>query len=156
MNVKKTIVVDASVLLRAFPRDEEETRQVDRLLDDHADGRLVLIAPPLLKYEVANALRTAAVRQRISAFETRDALHVLLQAPVFYYNSDALVEEALNLSLRYERSAYDSVYLALAQHLRVPFFTGDRKLYQAVSGSFQWIRWIGDYDWDTLSAVSIR
>ncbi len=155
VNVEKTIVVDASVMLRAFLRDEEDTAQVDRLLDDHAEGRLVVAAPTLMRYEVANALRTAAVRQRISAHDARDALRVLLQAPVDYYDSDALLEEAFDLSLRYGRSAYDSVYLALAQHLRVPLFTGDRKLYNALSDSFAWIRWIGDYHWDNLTAPSV-
>ncbi len=153
MNVEKTIVVDASVMLRAFLRDEEDTAQVDRLLDDHADGRLVLVAPILLKCEVANALRTAAVRQRISPDDARNALRVVLAAPVLYYDSDALIEEAFDLSLRYGRSAYDSLYLALAQHLRVPLFTGDRKLYNALSDSL--IRWIGDYEWNNLPCSSL-
>jgi predicted nucleic acid-binding protein len=64
--MRKTIVIDASVLLKVYLPDEEATASVDNLMRDHQQGRLSLVAPALMRYEVANALRTAAYRRRIS------------------------------------------------------------------------------------------
>lgn len=150
----KLIVVDASVLLKTCLRDEEAVQQADELLNDAAAGQLALAAPSLLKYEVSNALRTAVMRGRMSAKDARDALHLILQAPVLYYESDYLAEQSLVLSLQHGRSAYDSVYLALAQQLGVWFFTGDRRLYNALSPQLNWLRWVGDYDWATIPTAS--
>ncbi|GBC91999.1 tRNA(fMet)-specific endonuclease VapC [bacterium HR15] len=151
----KLVVVDASVLLKSCLRDEEAVQQVDELLNDFTVGRLVLAAPFLLKYEVNNALRTAVVRGRIDAENAHAALRLLLQAPLLYYESDELAEQALTLSLRYGRSAYDSTYLALAQQLGVWCFTGDRRLYNALGTQLPWLRWVGDYDWAAIPATSL-
>lgn len=56
----KTIVADASVLLKAYLRDEADTSKVDAMLQDLVEERLIIAAPYLLRYEVSNALWAAA------------------------------------------------------------------------------------------------
>ena len=68
MSVKR-IVIDASVALKWRLRDEEATGEADALLDDFLAGNLVLLTPTLFDYEIANALRTAVIRQRLSEQE---------------------------------------------------------------------------------------
>jgi hypothetical protein len=54
------------------------------------------------------------------------------------------------LSGQYQRSAYDSAYLALAQWQSVWFVTGDKRLFNAVGYVLSWVKWLGDYQFDTI------
>lgn len=49
--------------------------------------------------------------------------------------SVAVAEQALEISMRYDRSFYDSLYLALALEEQLPLITADRKLYNALQGT---------------------
>lgn len=46
---------------------------------------------------------------------------------------------------RFDRSAYDAAYLALAQVTGQPPLTGDQRLVNAVREHLDWVQWIGDY-----------
>jgi len=151
----KAVVIDASVVLKWVFDDEESVESAVTLLKDYEAGALVLHAPELLGYEVSNALWAAVRQRRLTEQEVEEALDAIRTVSFVWHHLTAVWGASMELALRYERTFYDSVYLALAQHLRVPLFTGDRKLYNAVSDSFAWIRWIGDYHWDNLTAPSM-
>ncbi|MBW1677804.1 MAG: type II toxin-antitoxin system VapC family toxin [Deltaproteobacteria bacterium] len=58
---------------------------------------------------------------------------------------------AFQLACRYNRSAYDSAYLALAQSKGFWFLTGDKRLFNAMEQALPWVKWIGDYQFGTIS-----
>jgi predicted nucleic acid-binding protein len=70
----KRTVIDASVALKWRLRDEEATQQADALLEDFLAGKLELLTPTLFDYEIANALRVAVTRQRLSGQDAVMAL----------------------------------------------------------------------------------
>ena len=70
----KRLVIDASVALKWRLRDEEATSQADALLDDFLADKLALLTPTLFDYEIANALRVAVSRQRLSEPDAAAAL----------------------------------------------------------------------------------
>lgn len=146
----KTIVADASVLLKAYLRDETDTSSVDAMLQDLAEGRLTIAVPYLLRYEVSNALWAAARQGRISTLDALIAQSEFLKIDLSYYEREDLLIDALTLAQQYDRSVYDSAYLALAQHLGVWCFTGDRRLYNALYPRLSFIRWVGDYNWEEI------
>ncbi|MCX7993118.1 MAG: type II toxin-antitoxin system VapC family toxin [Fimbriimonadales bacterium] len=146
----KTVVADASVLLKAYLRDESDVSSVDAMLQDLSDGRLRIAAPSLMRYEIANALWAAARQGRIVAADAITALQAFLQIDIDYYESDDILTGALNFAQQYGRSVYDSAYVALAQRLGVWFFTGDRRLHNALSPHLGFLRWIGDYQYESL------
>jgi len=148
--IVKSAVIDASVGLKWSFGDEEAVEQARALLRDHARGSLRLFVPPLFDYEVLNALRTAVHRGRITeeqALATLSELEaILIERPPFR-DTQSLT---LRLALQYQCAVYDSAYLALAQANTTWFFTGDRKLYNAVSAQLPWVKWIGDYAFDAI------
>jgi predicted nucleic acid-binding protein len=135
------MIVDASVILSAFFPDEAQA-QAQALIRDHVMGRVELAAPALLLYEVTNAVVQARRRGRITEEQAQDVLtsfeglEIALQ-PVSW-------QQMLPLAVRYDRSAYDAAYLALAERSRQPLITGDRRLYHAVHEDLDWVQWIGD------------
>ena len=136
------MIVDASVVLSAFFPDEDQA-QAQALIREHVMGRVELSAPTLLLYEVTNAVVQARRRGRISdeqagtILTSFEGLGIALK-PVTW-------QQMLPLARRFDRSAYDSAYLALAETSRQPLITGDRRLYNAVHEHLDWVRWMGDY-----------
>ncbi len=53
-------------------------------------------------------------------------------------------QQMLPLARRFDRSAYDAAYLALAKMRVEPLITGDLRLYNAVRDTLDWVWWIGD------------
>lgn len=78
------------------------------------------------------------------------AISVLPMLNIRFHPFGEVNELALELAHRYQRSYYDSAYLALAQQLGVWCFTGDKRLYNALSRQLDWLRWIGDYRLESL------
>jgi predicted nucleic acid-binding protein len=104
---------------------------------------VALVAPTLLLYEVTNAVVQARRRGRISDEQAEiflssfEGLGIALR-PVTW-------QRILPLALRFDRSAYDAAYLALAEETAQPLITGDSRMYNAVREHLDWVQWIGDY-----------
>jgi predicted nucleic acid-binding protein len=118
------IVVDASTVVAA-------------LLDSGSGGesaRGVMLgseahAPHLLDVEVLSAVRRHVLGGRLSAAAAHDAVAALQELPVARHGHDLLLDRALQL--RDSVTAYDGVYVALAELLAAPLVTGDRRLSRA-------------------------
>jgi len=135
------VIVDASVILRAFFPDEKQA-QAQALIRDHVSGYVRLTAPVLLLYEVTNAVLQAVHRGRITDEEGEAILGAfeglgIEMEPVTW-------QQMLPLARRFDRSAYDAAYLALAKARGEPLVTGDLRLYHAVRDHLDWVRWLGD------------
>ena len=128
----KRIVIDASIALKWRLRDEEATQQVDAPLEDFLASKLELLTPTLFDYEIANALRVAVSRQRLSEQDAAAALADFAQYAIVRCDFSGIASRTFHLSGQHQRSAYDSAYMALAQAQGVWFFTGDKRLFNAV------------------------
>jgi len=123
------LVVDASAiaeLVLARPAAEEIERHI-------AAHRYAMHAPQLLDIEVLSALRRVVASGEASSLRAAEAVTDLLDLPVERYPHDGLVPRAWEL--RDNFSAYDAVYLALAEALLeggVPLLTADTRLARAV------------------------
>ena len=148
----KRIVIDASVALKWRLRDEEATPQADALLEDFLASRLVLLTPTLFDYEIANALRVAVTRQRLSEQDAATSLNDFAQYAIVRYDFSGIARRTFHLSGQHQRSAYDSAYMALAEAQGVWFFTGDKRLCNAVGPTLAWVKWLGDYQFDAIPA----
>jgi predicted nucleic acid-binding protein len=106
-----------------------------------------LFAPQLFEYEVATAVRKAVLAGWMTTPAAVEALREILALQVECVPSNPeLHESALYWADRLGHSRiYDAQYLALAEQMRVPLWTADKRL---VNGAHQagatWVHWIGE------------
>ena len=120
------LVVDASVALKWVVEEEGSEAALGLRGRD-------LAAPPLIRVEAANALRTLAARRTIAPAVALDLLGLLQEAPVALIEpDDPLERRALELALELGHPVYDCVYLALAERMGRQLVTADGRLLRAV------------------------
>ncbi len=118
------IVVDASTVVVALLDSGQGGQEArDLMLGDEAH------APHLLDVEVLSAVRRHVLGGRLSATAAWNAVDVLRELPVVRHGHDPLLDRALQL--RDSITAYDGVYVALAELLEATLVTGDRRLARA-------------------------
>ncbi len=143
------VVVDASVAIKRVLA-EEFTEQVQALFANCLNAHRPIFAPPLLPGEVTNALyqrvRTTVATRRVTEDEANRALAAFLRLPITLSSPADLYPRAFALARAYGLpSAYDSIYVALAQITNTELWTGDQRLLRAISTAAPWVRWIGDF-----------
>jgi predicted nucleic acid-binding protein len=125
------IVVDASALLEVLLHTPAG-QAIDRRLFEPGQ---TLHAPHLLDIEIAQVLRRWALRGEINSERGRVALADLASISVRRYRHDFFLPRVWRL--RDNLSAYDAVYVALAEILDAPLLTRDRRLATAASDHVQ-------------------
>jgi predicted nucleic acid-binding protein len=139
------IVVDASIAVKWYIRDEiDADRAIDMLLD-YEKGKIKLIVPALFYYETGNAINTAVIRKRITEEEGRGIIKDMIETDLAISATDKLIPAAYMYARKYAISLYDASYLAAAKEHTAVFYTADRKFYDAVKGKDRSFKWIGDY-----------
>jgi predicted nucleic acid-binding protein len=116
------IVVDASAVVEVLLRTPA-AKAVEGWL---FDGRQTLHAPHLLDVEVAHVVRRYAAAGEIGHERGREALADLADFPVQRYPHGFLLPRVWQL--RNNLTAYDAVYVALAEALDAPLLTRDQRL----------------------------
>jgi predicted nucleic acid-binding protein len=116
------IVVDASAVFETLLR-RPNAEAVERRLFDPTE---TLHAPYLLDVEVAQVLRRYAANGEIDGERGRMTLADLADFPLNRYPHEFLLPRIWDL--RRNLTAYDAVYVALAEALDAPLLTRDRRL----------------------------
>ena len=121
------IVIDASALVETLLRTPAAEAIETRLFG----ARETLHAPDLLDIEVTQVIRRYAAIGKVDEARGRAALADLGDFPLRRYPHGILLPRVWEL--RNNLTAYDAVYVALAEILDAPLLTRDRHL-AAVSG----------------------
>ena len=116
------IVVDASAVLELLLRTPAAEAVERRLFG----ARERLHAPHLLDVEVAHVLRRYSLAGEMPADRGRAALDYLADLSLRRHPHEVLLPRVW--ALRANLSAYDAVYVALAEALDAPLVTRDRRL----------------------------
>ena len=122
-----SLVLDPSLTLCWYFEDER-TAAADAVLDQVVDSGAVV--PALWRIEVLNAFQTAIRRKRIDAVFRDMALGRLTVMPIAVDpDTDTHTwTTTRDLADRFRLTAYDAVYLELAQRRRLPLATLDQDL----------------------------
>jgi predicted nucleic acid-binding protein len=89
-----------------------------------------LHVPALCDVEVASALRRGLLAGAVPEARAREALEDYLDLPLRRYGHQSLMARVL--ALRVNFSAYDGIYVALAERLGAEILTADSSLARAV------------------------
>ncbi len=116
------IVVDASAALEVLLNTPAAGAVEERLFDPEQ----TLHAPHLIDIEVAQVLRRYAMKGEIDSERCHAALIDLADFPLSRYPHDVLLPRVWEL--RDNLTAYDAVYVALAEALDAPLLTRDQRL----------------------------
>ena len=140
------LVVDACVAAKwIFPGTSEPlAQQADDLLRAYKLGRIELIVPDLFWSEIANSLWKGVRRRQISAGTAEDSLLAMTTHQLPTFCAQKVLAQALSIAMDFDRSIYDSIYVALAVAQRASLITADERLANALAAYFP-VKWLGTF-----------
>lgn len=145
--MKRAIVVDTSIVLK-WVLDEPDSATALALLNGWINEEIVIQAPALLTYEVANALFQRVRKGEMTADKARQALEDVLLPELMlnFFEYTELSKRAITLAQQYNLPAtYDAYYLALAEHEQCEYWTADSRLCNTVKNILPWVHQISEY-----------
>jgi len=125
-------VIDASVAVKWYSTlAEDDLAQADKLLQDYVDGSCDFVAPTLILYELANALR---FNPNLGVTDVKRAMKDFLDLHITLEHPSRLMASAVDLAFKHSLTVYDAVYAALSQITGIPMITADHKFYTMAKG----------------------
>ena len=137
------VAIDASVLAQWILPDEDPNPGTLRLVNDVHAERVVLIAPRLLRAELANVLSVSVRRGRISAENATLCLEAISGLNLVFADIDVLA--VTRFSLLAGISVYDANYVVVAERHRCVLYTADQRMIRATRPYSDRVRPISDY-----------
>jgi predicted nucleic acid-binding protein len=120
-----------------------KARQLVR--DARANG-ILLVAPPLLLYEVESTLQRHLQHGRVSLAATDTSLTAFYAVGVQIHTHPDLVRRAREIARRcHQERIYDSLYAALAELRGCTLWTADAAFYNAVKAALPFVKHLPDY-----------
>lgn len=137
-------VIDASVAAKWFlPRDREPfASEALDLIARYAADEIQLLVPDLFWAELGNLLWNAVRRRRCSRATADAALATTRGYKLPTVPTEALVDQAFAIATSFDRSVYDSIYVALAVESKSQLVTADDKLV-GVLAAYMPVTWLG-------------
>jgi predicted nucleic acid-binding protein len=119
------MVIDASAAIE-WVLQTAKGAEVEALIFRKPNESQRLHAPHLLDLEVAQVLRKHVAKGLLSEVRGQTALQDFMQIPLLRYPHDVLLPRLWEL--RKNLTAYDAVYVALAEALQMPLLTCDANI----------------------------
>jgi len=139
------VVADSGIFL-ATVLLEPHTSQAKALVAFWEETGIQVAAPTLFRYEIVAVTRKSVYQKRLSAEEGIKGRDFLMEFDVQLMMDDNLLRRAYELATHFNRpTAYDSQYLAVAEHLGCEFWTADERLFNTVSQSLNWVKWLANF-----------
>jgi predicted nucleic acid-binding protein len=123
---KTIIVVDTSVVIKWLTSDKEEyLDQSNAILMDIQSGKVQVIAPELVKYEVGNVL---LLGKHLTPSQSAIALGEFFNLPItFIPESEGLAIETYKIAYNLGITYYDASFLALSKQYDATLITENIK-----------------------------
>ncbi|MBI1785945.1 MAG: type II toxin-antitoxin system VapC family toxin [Acidobacteria bacterium] len=137
------LVLDASVAAKWFlPAGETLGEEALHLLRRYSSGQLRFLVPDLFWAELGNILWKAARQGRLSPAAAKTALTRMREPNLPTVSSAELLPAALAIATTFDRTVYDSLYVALAVASKAQFVTADVRLASALAAHLP-VKWLG-------------
>jgi predicted nucleic acid-binding protein len=138
------LVIDASVAAKWLFK-EPDTERACALRGDAERQGFELVAPEILVAEIANVIWKRVARGELDPGDAQSVFEEFKRISPALIRLSSLVEAALALSVRFRRSVYDSLYVALASERDCDLVTADENLFRSLSPSIPGVRLLRDW-----------
>lgn len=109
----KKVVVDSSVIVKWLHEEDPYFDHADKIIEDVKNGKIILFAPELAKYEVGNALLFS---KKVSPDEAKDLLESFYLLPIqFVVQSEKNANSTYKIAYDTHITYYDASFIALAK-----------------------------------------
>ncbi|MBZ0273333.1 type II toxin-antitoxin system VapC family toxin [bacterium] len=126
-------VIDASVAVKIF-QQEDHSDNARRLIDLVKTQAHPVYVPDVFFAECANVFRTWIRLKHMSPEKAGVCLGVLAELPLERLPSETILASALSIAVRFDLTAYDAIYVALARNTRSALVTADKAILRNVRG----------------------
>jgi predicted nucleic acid-binding protein len=141
--VSGAVVVDASLAVK-WVLAESYTFEARSLLVDWERQSVLRLVPALFASEIAAPLLRRCQQGVLSLALAEQAVQDLLSAVMVRPLDALLAVRALQIAdALQQRRAYDSLYLAMAEHEHCELWTADERLWNGARTTFPWVHWVG-------------
>lgn len=136
-------VADVSVAAKWVLRGPEErfVPQARELLLQLVKGEIQVVVPDLFWIELGNVLWKAVRAGRCTRGVAESGMREVKEQGLITAPSHPLVEAALDIAIKFNRTVYDSIYVALASRW-TQLITADEKLANALAAHLP-VKWLG-------------
>ena len=137
-------VVDASVAAKWFLPAEGETLTHEALefLRRYTTGQIRLVVPDLFWAEFGNVMWKAVRQGRWTKDAADTAIAAMKDRNLPTVPTLTLLEQAFGIASAFQRSLYDSLYIALAISSKAQLLTADERLAHALAATLP-VKWLG-------------
>ncbi|MEK7517743.1 MAG: type II toxin-antitoxin system VapC family toxin [Patescibacteria group bacterium] len=130
------IIIDSSVALKWFFPEEESSNESLKIKKDFTEKKIMISIPVLFFYEVGNVLKSSVKSLRIDSGKAKTVYEKFTHAEFITYSSKELFKDAFEKADSLDITFYDASYVVLADYLKIPFYTADKKLLQKIKGEY--------------------
>jgi predicted nucleic acid-binding protein len=116
--------------------------QAAQLLDSYDRQEIQFVVPDLFYVEIVSAIWKAVRVGRVSRAIGDEALELLTQRQFATALSHNLLAGAFQIAADFQRTVYDSLYVALAMKSNAQLITADERLAKALAARFP-VKWPG-------------
>ena len=129
------LVVDSCVVVKWVLPEPDRDKALQLFAQASASGDRLYVVDIALA-EVANAIWKRQHRGMTSAADAQKFLLALQDFPLNQESSAPLIAQAYYIAVKYDRSLYDALFVALTQTLGLQGVTADEPLFNAVHRDF--------------------
>ena len=141
------IVIDSNIYLATIIPDPLRQKAID-LLSQIQQKNMQVVAPALFRYEIVAVLRKQSGRGVITPKQAQVGLDIMIKhaQKIQFLLDDVLLKRGFEIANQFNfPTAYDSQYLAVAEHFGCDFWAIDSRLVNIVSPTWSWVKWLGNF-----------
>ena len=133
MNAMQEVVVDASVIVKWFVKEENSDKAI-KVRDRYIEGEIRIIAPEILPFEVLNALYHKRLFSKDELKEISEALDAF--SFDLYSLRGEYTKKAIEVSVDNNITVYDAAYISLAMVKNTIVYTADEQLIKRLKQNY--------------------
>jgi len=131
----KNLVVDSGIAVKWFVREDDSPKAL-QILKEYRSEDLWFLSPDLIYAEFGNVIWKKQIFQGLDPKDADFAISEFKKISFTLTPITLLFDDAYQIAVKYKRTFYDSLYLALSVRENCEFVTADEKFYNSVRNSF--------------------